>query len=80
MSSKTERNHYDLKEMENTKNANIVSIAWYCFDLIMFWLKCLLLQKNQLFYTKKSSFWPMHGCCIYTHTYLGVVLSCIQAV
>ena len=29
MSSKKERNHYDLKEMENIKNAKIVSIAWH---------------------------------------------------
>ena len=28
MSSKKERNHYDLKEMENKKNAKIVSVAW----------------------------------------------------
>ena len=29
MSNKKERNHYDLKEMENIKkNAKIVSIAW----------------------------------------------------
>ena len=29
ISSKKERNHYDLKEMENIKNAKIVSIAWH---------------------------------------------------
>ena len=29
MSSKKERSHYDLKEMENIKNAKIVSIAWH---------------------------------------------------
>ena len=29
MSSKKERNHYDLKEMENIKNAKIVSITWH---------------------------------------------------
>ena len=28
MSSKKERNHYDLKEMEYVKNAKIVSVAW----------------------------------------------------
>ena len=28
MSSKKERNHYDLKEMENIKNEEIVWIAW----------------------------------------------------
>ena len=33
MSSKKERNHYDLKEMENIKNAKIVSIAWHHNDL-----------------------------------------------
>ena len=29
LSSKKERNHYDLKEMENIKNAKIVSITWH---------------------------------------------------
>ena len=29
MSSKKERSHYDLKEMEDIKNAKIVSIAWH---------------------------------------------------
>ena len=29
MSSKKDRNHYDLKEMENIKNAKIVSVAWH---------------------------------------------------
>ena len=29
MSRKKERNHYDLKEIENIKNAKIVSIAWH---------------------------------------------------
>ena len=29
MLSKKERNHYDLKEMENIKNAKIVSITWH---------------------------------------------------
>ena len=29
MSSKKERNHYDLKEMINIKNAKIISIAWH---------------------------------------------------
>ena len=29
MSSKKERNHYDLKEMENIKNAKIVSLEWH---------------------------------------------------
>ena len=28
-SSKKERNHYDLKEMENIKNLKIVSIPWH---------------------------------------------------
>ena len=28
-SSKKERNHYDLKEMENIKNSKIVSIPWH---------------------------------------------------
>ena len=37
MSSKKERNHYDLKEMENIKNAKIVSIVkvvWHHNDLV----------------------------------------------
>ena len=29
MSSKKEIDHYDLKEMENIKNTNIVSIGWH---------------------------------------------------
>ena len=29
MSSKKERNHYDLKEMQNIKNAKVASIAWH---------------------------------------------------
>ena len=29
MQSKQERNYYDLKKMENIKNAKIVSIAWH---------------------------------------------------
>ena len=29
MSSRKERNHYDLKKMENKKYAKIVSIAWH---------------------------------------------------
>ena len=29
MSSKKERNHYELKEMGNRKNAKIISIAWH---------------------------------------------------
>ena len=33
MSSKTERNHYDLKEMENMKNKKLVSAAWHHNDL-----------------------------------------------
>ena len=29
MSSKKQRNHYELKEMGNRKNAKIISIAWH---------------------------------------------------
>ena len=29
MSSKKERSHYDLKEMESIKNAKTVSVAWH---------------------------------------------------
>ena len=39
MSSQKERNHHDLKEMENIKYAKIVSIAWHHKVLTEF--KCL---------------------------------------
>ena len=55
MSSKKERNHYYLKEMENIKNAKMVWIAWRHNVLIEMFSKH---QKNQLFCTKKSFFWP----------------------
>ena len=29
MSSKKERNHHDLKEMEKIRNVKIVSVAWH---------------------------------------------------
>ena len=52
MSSKKERNHYDLKVMENIKNAKIVSLAWHHNVLT----EMLLLHKNHFFYTKNSNF------------------------
>ena len=38
MSSKKERNHYDLKEMEKIQNAKIVSIPWHHNVLTQFYL------------------------------------------
>ena len=38
MSSKKERNHYDLKEMEKIQNAKIVSIPWHHNVLTEFYL------------------------------------------
>ena len=52
MSSKKEIDHYDLKEMENIKNTNIVSIGWHHNVLT----EIFTITKNQLFYTKKSNF------------------------
>ena len=48
MSSKKERNHYDLKEMENIKNAKIVSIAWHhvLTELFTITKKSALLYEN----------------------------------
>ena len=49
MSSKKERNHYDLKEIKNTKNAKIVLIAW-CYNVLneMF----TIIEKSSLLYEK----------------------------
>ena len=52
MSSKKERNHYDLKEMENIKNAKIVSIAWHHNVLT----EMFTYTEKSAFYTKKSNF------------------------
>ena len=49
MSSKKERNHYDLKEMENVKNAEIVSIARHHHVVtVMF----TITEKSSLLYEK----------------------------
>ena len=54
MSSKKERNHYDLKEMENIKKwKNSVNSTAHNVLIEMF-----TITENHLFYTKKSSFWP----------------------
>ena len=52
MSSKKERNHYDLKEMENIKNAKIVSIAWHHNVLT----EMFTITEKSAFYTKESNF------------------------
>ena len=52
MSSKKERKHCDLKEMENIKNAKIVSIAWHHNVLT----EVFTITENQLFHTKKFNF------------------------
>ena len=54
MSSKKERNHYDLKEMENIKNAKIVSIVLHHNVLtewnVYYYRKIIsFLQKSQIF-------------------------------
>ena len=48
MSNKKERNHYDFKEMENIKNAKIVSIAWHNVLTEMF----TITEKPDLLYEK----------------------------
>ena len=52
MPSKKERNHYDLKEMENIKNAKILWTAW-CRNVVteMFTIteKSTLVRKSQIF-------------------------------
>ena len=48
MSSKKDRNHYDLKEMENIKNAKIVSTAWHHNVLT----EMFTITENQLFIQK----------------------------
>ena len=49
MSSKKERNHYNLKEMENKKYAKIVSIAWNHNVLIKMFT---ITEKSALLYEK----------------------------
>ena len=48
MSSKKERNHYDLKEMGNMENAKIVSIAWHHVLTEMF----TITEKSALLHVK----------------------------
>ena len=49
MSSKKERNHYDLKEMEIIKNAKKVSIAWHHNVLTEI---ITIIEKSALLYEK----------------------------
>ena len=49
MSSKKETNHYDLKEMENIKNAKIESIAWHHNALTEMFT---ITEKSSLLYEK----------------------------
>ena len=51
MSSKKERNLYDLKEIENIKNAK-VSIAWHHNVLTAMFT----ITEKSAFYTKESNF------------------------
>ena len=51
MSSKEERNHYDLKEMENIENAKIVSIAWHHNVLTEMFT---ITEKSALLYEKSN--------------------------
>ena len=51
MSSKKERNLYDLKEIKNIKNV-IVSIAWYHNILT----EMFTITEKSAFYTKESNF------------------------
>ena len=53
MPSKKERNHYDLKEMENIKNAKIVSIAWHHNVLTEMFT---ITEKSALLYEKAKFF------------------------
>ena len=64
MSSKKERNHYDLKEMENIKNAKIVSIAWHhvLTELCTITENSTLLYENVKFLTSLNP--SMHHCLL----------------
>ena len=61
VSSKKESNHYDLKEMENMKNAKIVSIAWHHNN-------STIAEKSN-FYTKKLNF-------LLAPTRVGIIVCC----
>ena len=50
MSSKKERNPYDLKEMEKIKHAKIVSIAWHHNVLTEMFVITALLYENVKFH------------------------------
>ena len=57
MSSKKERNHYDLKEMENIKNAKTVSVAWHhnvLSEMFAITEKSALLYKKVKFLTSPN--------------------------
>ena len=53
MSSKKERNHYDLKEMENMKNTKIASVAWHHNVLTEIFT---IAEKSALLYEKEKFF------------------------
>ena len=58
MSSKKERNHYDLKEMENSKNSKIVSVAWHhnvLTEMFTITEKSALLYKKVKFLTSPNT-------------------------
>ena len=64
MSSKKERNHYDLKEMENIKNVKIVSMAWHHILTELFTIteKSALLYENVKFLTSPNP--SRHHCLL----------------
>ena len=64
MSSKKERNLYDLKEIENIKNA-IVSIAWHHNVLT----EMFTITEKSAFYTKESNFWSAAA-------QVGIIICC----
>ena len=55
VSSKKERNHFDLKEMKNMKNAKIVSIAWHLNVLTEMFT---ITEKPALLYEKVNFYQP----------------------
>ena len=61
MSSKKERNYYDLKEMENIKNSKIVSVAWHhnvLTEMFTITEKSALLYKKVKFLTSPNTSRP----------------------
>ena len=58
MSSKKETNHYDLKEMENIKNAKIESIAWHHNNGNVYYYRKIIsfIRKSQIFDQPQSKY------------------------